>query len=73
VVFVTADHGNAEFNFDKFTNTKHTAHTVNPVPAILVGGGGSLRDGSLRDIAPTILNLLGIEPPKSMTGRNLNK
>lgn len=71
VAFITADHGNAEISFDKFTQTKHTAHTINPVPAILVGEKGKLNGGSLRDIAPTILNLFCLKVPQAMTGKNL--
>lgn len=68
VAFVTADHGNAEVNFDKEKNEKHTAHTLNRVPAIITKEGLEMHDGSLRDIAPTILNLFEIEKPKCMTG-----
>jgi 2,3-bisphosphoglycerate-independent phosphoglycerate mutase len=55
------------------TGGPHTAHTTNPVPCWLVGtGGGGLRDGaSLRDIAPTLLGLLGVTAPAEMTGRDL--
>lgn len=72
VAFVTADHGNAEVNFDVIKNEKHTAHTLNKVPAIVTSNEFSeMRDGSLKDIAPTILKLLGIQKPQSMTGESL--
>lgn len=72
VAFVTADHGNAEVNIEKSTGEKHTAHTLNPVPAIVTNSSFTkLSDGSLADIAPTILKLLGIEKPEAMTGKNL--
>jgi 2,3-bisphosphoglycerate-independent phosphoglycerate mutase len=74
VLLVTADHGNAEQMWDTERNAPHTAHTSNPVPVILVdeqSRGRQLRDGSLRDVAPTILGLLGFEPAKEMTGRSL--
>ncbi len=72
VAFVTADHGNAEVNIDTSTGAKHTSHTTNPVPAIVTEKGLTLLDGgTLADIAPTILAILGIGLPKQMTGRNL--
>ncbi len=72
-VLVTADHGNAEQMWDKARNCPHTAHTSNPVPVILADRGANqpLRNGSLRDVAPTMLGLLGIEPSADMTGRDL--
>lgn len=76
IAFVTADHGNAEMNIDPITGEKHTAHTINPVPAILAGATDnslSLTNGGLADIAPTVLALLGIEKPKGMTGKILIK
>src|SRR5258705_9429979 len=76
-VLVTADHGNCELMIDPATGGPHTAHTTNPVPLVIVGEGaprGHLRTGgSLRDVGPTILQLLGIEPPKEMTGRDLRE
>jgi len=71
IALVTADHGNAELSFDKFTNTRHTSHTVNPVPAILFGLNVEMKNGSLRDIAPTVLQIMNIQKPKSMTGVSL--
>ena len=71
---VTADHGNAEQMWDKELNAPHTAHTSNPVPVILCHEGfvgRRLRDGSLRDVAPTMLDLLGVPPSAEMTGGTL--
>jgi 2,3-bisphosphoglycerate-independent phosphoglycerate mutase len=75
-VLVTADHGNCELMIDPATGGPHTAHTTNPVPLVIVGDGmrGPLRaGGSLRDVGPTILQMLGIEPPSEMTGRDLRE
>ena len=63
---------------DPMTGGPHTAHTTNPVPLVLVGEGddarGPLRDGgSLRDVGPTILNLLEVEVPSEMTGKDLRE
>lgn len=71
---ITADHGNAETMIDPATGGPHTYHTTNPVPFILMGedGGRQLQSGgSLRDIAPTILGVLGLDEPREMTGRDL--
>ena len=70
---ITADHGNADLMVDPKTGQPHTYHTTYPVPFILVSGfGGDLRkDGSLRDIAPTMLGILGLDPPAEMTGQDL--
>jgi 2,3-bisphosphoglycerate-independent phosphoglycerate mutase len=72
-MIVTADHGNCETMIDPETGGPHTAHTLNPVPVALVGGpaGASLHDGRLADLAPTILDLMGLELPPEMTGRSL--
>ena len=72
-LFVTADHGNCELMRDPITREPHTAHTLNPVPAILVGGpaGATLANGRLGDIAPTLLGVLGEGEPREMTGRDL--
>lgn len=74
VVIVTADHGNAELMLDPQTKKPLTAHTSNPVPCLLVGHKRkemSLRDGSLQDLAPTLLELLGLPKPSEMTGESL--
>jgi 2,3-bisphosphoglycerate-independent phosphoglycerate mutase len=69
---VTADHGNAEKLLEDDGVSPHTAHTTNPVPVVLAGADGPLRDGGeLADLAPTCLELLGIEQPAAMTGRSL--
>jgi 2,3-bisphosphoglycerate-independent phosphoglycerate mutase len=72
---VIADHGNAE-TMRQADGSPHTAHTTNPVPCILVGGEGgeTLRDGgSLQDVAPTLLGILGLEAPAAMKGRDLRR
>ena len=72
--FVTADHGNAEVNFDKEKGVKHTSNTINPVPAILTNQEQALKSGgTLVDITPTVLEILGIKQPASMTGKSLLK
>ena len=71
---ITADHGNAEQMWDDALKAPHTAHTSNPVPVILLDDafvGRPLRDGSLRDVAPTMLALLGIAKSAEMTGTPL--
>ncbi len=73
VVLITADHGNAELNFDEEKKEKHTAHTANPVPAILINAEKSLSEGSLQDVAPTVLSLIGVKVPKEMEGKSLLK
>ena len=73
-MIVTADHGNCELMRDPATGGPHTAHTTNPVPVILVGGpqGARLRAGGrLADLAPTLLQLMGLPQPPEMTGRSL--
>ncbi|HAC50412.1 MAG TPA: 2,3-bisphosphoglycerate-independent phosphoglycerate mutase, partial [Sulfitobacter sp.] len=72
-MIVTADHGNCEVMIDPETGGAHTAHTLNPVPAVAVGApqGAALRDGRLADLAPTILQLMGLPQPKEMTGKSL--
>jgi 2,3-bisphosphoglycerate-independent phosphoglycerate mutase len=74
-VLITADHGNCEMMVDPSTGGVHTAHTTNPVPLVAVGTNAlALRGGgSLRDVAPTVLGLLGLEPPAEMTGRDLRE
>ncbi len=70
-VFVTADHGNAEYMIDP-DGSPNTAHTTNPVYLIYVGGRWPLREGAgLADLAPTVLSLLGLDVPDAMTGQPL--
>ncbi len=72
-VFITADHGNAETMADENGNP-HTAHTLNPVPFIMVDDGRRdqrLREGVLGDIAPTVLEVMGIAQPTEMTGKSM--
>jgi 2,3-bisphosphoglycerate-independent phosphoglycerate mutase len=74
VMFICADHGNAEKMIDYETGAPHTAHTTNPVPFILVNGdaGWKLREGGrLADIAPTLIDIMGLEQPAEMTGKSL--
>jgi len=75
ILAVTADHGNAEQMRDKITGQPHTAHTLNPVPFVIYNKECELTDktGKLADIAPTILELLGIDQPEEMTGTSLLK
>jgi 2,3-bisphosphoglycerate-independent phosphoglycerate mutase len=73
-VLITADHGNCEQMVDPVTGEPHTAHTTNPVPiwwATRNARGRRLRDGGLSDVAPTVLDLLGLPVPPEMTGRSL--
>ncbi|MCM1001362.1 MAG: 2,3-bisphosphoglycerate-independent phosphoglycerate mutase [Wolbachia endosymbiont of Melophagus ovinus] len=73
-LIVTADHGNVECMFDEENNTPHTAHTLNTVPFIVCFDSCNnlkLRNGKLSDIAPTVLQLLGIKSPDKMTGSSL--
>ncbi|CAM2891738.1 2,3-bisphosphoglycerate-independent phosphoglycerate mutase [Legionella worsleiensis] len=73
VLLITADHGNAEEMFDDTTHQAHTAHTSEPVPFVCIGGHWHFTqaEGSLIDIAPTVLSILGITLPQEMTGHNL--
>ena len=74
VMFLCADHGNAEQLIDYETGAPFTAHTTNPVPFILINdkAGRGLREGGcLADIAPTLIELMGLEQPAEMTGRSL--
>jgi 2,3-bisphosphoglycerate-independent phosphoglycerate mutase len=69
---VTADHGNCELMKDPETGGPHTAHTTNPVPVVLMGGGASaIGDGRLADLAPTLLALMGLKQPAEMTGHSI--
>ena len=73
-MIVTADHGNCEQMWDPVTNGPHTAHTLNPVPVIVMGApaGSRLRTGGrLADLAPTVLDLMGLPQPPEMTGVSL--
>ncbi|MCB2127959.1 MAG: 2,3-bisphosphoglycerate-independent phosphoglycerate mutase [Rhodobacteraceae bacterium] len=72
-MIVTADHGNCEVMIDPVTGGPHTAHTTNPVPVVLVGGpaGARLRNGRLADLAPSLLELMGLPLPPEMTGQSL--
>ncbi len=74
-MLITADHGNAELMIDPVSGGPHTSHTTNPVPFILISADASkhvLRPGgSLRDLSPTVLGMLGIERPNQMTGGDL--
>ncbi len=76
VVIVTADHGNAEQLIDEATGGLHTAHTTNPVPFLLMDQKEQRQlrtGGQLSDIAPTILQIMGIDQPREMTGKSLIK
>jgi len=72
-MIITADHGNCETMIDPETGGPHTAHTLNPVPVILVGGpeGTTLSSGRLCDLAPTLLQLMQLPQPDEMTGKSL--
>ena len=72
IVLITADHGNAEMMVDPVTNGPFTAHTLFPVPLLVAGAGDiRLKDGKLADLAPTMLDLMGIGKPLEMTGESL--
>ena len=70
---ICADHGNCETMTDPVSGGPHTAHTINPVPVIVVNGptGAHLRNGRLADLAPTVLQLMGLAAPPEMTGTSL--
>jgi 2,3-bisphosphoglycerate-independent phosphoglycerate mutase len=71
---ITADHGNAEMMRDPETGEPHTAHTLNPVPFVVVNPpapSSLLETGRLADIAPTLLDILGLTKPAAMTGHSL--
>ncbi|MEO1314438.1 MAG: alkaline phosphatase family protein, partial [Pseudomonadota bacterium] len=72
-LILTADHGNCEVMVDPETGGPHTAHTLNPVPVVLMGGpqGAELRSGTLGDLAPSLLELMGLPQPPEMTGTSL--
>lgn len=73
VMILTADHGNCEEMYDGEKQCAHTAHTLNPVPVVLINDktGKSIKDGKLADVAPTMLSLMGLEVPAEMDGDNL--
>jgi len=71
-VIITADHGNAEQMADNVTHQAHTAHTLNPVPFLYIGRKAKLNDGgALRDLAPSLLSMMGLPQPAEMTGHSL--
>jgi 2,3-bisphosphoglycerate-independent phosphoglycerate mutase len=74
-VLITADHGNCELMKDPASGQPHTSHTLNPVPLVYINDadrGARLRDGGrLCDVAPTMLDILGLPQPVEMTGRSL--
>jgi len=72
VCVITADHGNADHMLEP-DGSANTQHSLNPVPLILTSTGASLREqgGILADVAPTVLEALGIEQPEQMTGHSL--
>ena len=74
-ILITADHGNAEQMTDNLTKKSHTAHTTNPVPLVYIGNNKSSllgpHIGTLADLAPTLLSLMGIKQPEEMTGQSL--
>jgi 2,3-bisphosphoglycerate-independent phosphoglycerate mutase len=74
VMFLCADHGNAEQLVDYVTGEPFTAHTTNPVPFVLINADPKWKlaeGGRLCDIAPTLIQLMGLQQPKEMTGRSL--
>jgi len=71
ILIITADHGNVEMMSDTSTGQPHTAHTNFDVPILFVNHQGSARDGSLSDVAPTMLAIMGTEQPAEMTGHSL--
>ena len=73
-MIICADHGNCETMINVKTGNPHTAHTTNPVPVILVDKSKNIqirKGGKLADIAPTLLELMGLNQPTEMTGRSL--
>ena len=72
-MLLTADHGNCEMMIDPETGGPHTAHTLNPVPLVLVGGpaDATLEPGRLADLAPSLLALMDLSAPEEMTGKSL--
>jgi 2,3-bisphosphoglycerate-independent phosphoglycerate mutase len=73
-MLITADHGNIEQMLNDETGEPHTAHTLSPVPLVLVNPPPNiveLKNGVLADIAPTLISILGLNPPSEMTGSSL--
>jgi 2,3-bisphosphoglycerate-independent phosphoglycerate mutase len=73
-MLLTADHGNAECMEDPETHKPFTAHTTNPVPFFVINSGTDIclrENGALCDVAPTVLEILGLEKPDEMTGKSL--
>lgn len=73
VLIITADHGNCEKMVDYETGEPFTAHTTNPVPIVLVNYDAAISEGVLADIAPTMLDIIGLDKPEEMTGHSLIK
>ena len=71
ITLITADHGNADLMIDDDGTTPFTAHTTFPVPFIICGASAKLREGILADIAPTMLDLMGLDKPQDMNGKSL--
>ena len=73
VLLITADHGNSEQMIDYKTGEPYTAHTTNPVPLAVIGlpGNKKVKEGRLADLAPTMLDIMGLEKPDEMTGESL--
>jgi 2,3-bisphosphoglycerate-independent phosphoglycerate mutase len=74
MIYIGADHGNAEMMYNSKTGAMNTEHSTNPVPFIIIEKEKHtmrLRSGRLADVAPTVLELMGIPKPKEMTGKNL--
>ena len=73
ILLITADHGNSEQMIDYKTGEPYTAHTTNPVPLAIVGipNNKKIKEGRLADLAPTMLDLMGLEKPNEMTGESL--
>ena len=75
-MILTADHGNAELMFNEETGKPHTAHTTNIVPFVVINAPYEVelnKEGALCDVAPTILQLMGIKQPAEMTGKSMLK